>query len=228
MHPEPPSEPPGWNTWSATPAASAADADTTPPPAAPTKSKKPLVIALVVVGVLVAAVGAGVVLLGGGDDETATYLDHAGEVPRGARTFTDPDGEYTIAVNPHWQTSTEDTTEFWFTDPTKKTGENFNVSTERFDGDAHAYLRHQLDLLPQQVKNLDIKSSDLVAAQDGTPIVVVELTGSFGDSEERLGGFSAAVVKDSTVALATFVVPIDTYDARKSAIAPYLLTLQRT
>jgi hypothetical protein len=200
-----------------------------------------LIVSLVAILVL-AGIGASLVTLtstdGSGDDDDRVA---AGGPDADGVSFTDPQGAYTLDIDPRWRASEHATTpevESWFTGTgTVDFRDNVNIVTQQIGQMAlDEYMKLVTDQAHETVPDYDLREFRIVTASDDpasdtTAEVPLQL-GVFAYDGENSGkdfGFLfIASVENGRAVLATLTTPEDRFDRVRAQVEPYLMTIRQT
>jgi hypothetical protein len=143
--------------------------------------------------------------------------------------FRDPQGTYTMSIGPDWArmpgTAAQEI-EFWALDPSQVGfADNVNVLTQDTLGMG---LGEYMDTSAESMGNLVVLDQYKVVGTNGNELGVLESRGTpFGaPTDEPLHFLTVVDVLDGVAIVATLSATLDTFDARRLAAEPYLLTLQ--
>ena len=151
----------------------------------------------------------------------------AGDIPAGAETYTDEDGEYSMAVNPAWTQSEFSGLPVWYTGAgTSDFGDNVNILTENYDGDLGDYLDLSVENAPTQIENFELVSSDIETGAFGQEIGVMVFNGVAGAVDMPLTFYATVVVGNGNAVVATFTAPQSQFDTDVQDVISYMATLQ--
>ena len=169
-----------------------------------------IVVALVLIG----ACGSG-----DSDPATAAAID-------GAELFSDPQGSYTIEVDPDWQAnhgSLAAEIEVWFVaEPSDEFAPNLNILTQLAPQmNLEEYLELSIDNGPIFFSDFELIEGGTVDGASGQPLATVEYT---GDGLRFLAVFA---VSDGEAVVATLSAPIERFGSLRDEVLPHLLTLER-
>ncbi len=144
-------------------------------------------------------------------------------------TFTDPDGTYTIVVDPDWSeqpgASPQKGVEVWQAAPSVDGfAANVNVLTQEAKG---ASLDDYLEASLKQLEGLTVNSSSVVDV-GGRKLGVIEYSGKLSGATLPLHFLAVVDVGDDRAVLATFTATEAAFASLRPTIERYLLTLRRT
>jgi hypothetical protein len=205
-------------------------------------SKGRTILLVSVVAVLVlGALGVSLLLLAGGSDDD----DDPGNavvptVPTGdVISFRDPQGAYTMDIDPEWEqsvTPNQPDVETWFT-PTGTDAFRDNVTVLAQTGvnvSLDDYMQLVIDQAPQSVEDFQLREFRVLtpdlddASDDDDPqreLGVIAYDGTQGT--QSFGFLLVASVENGNAVLATFTTEKDRFDAARAEVEPYLLTLRQ-
>ena len=152
------------------------------------------------------------------------------ETPAAGETFEDPEGSYEIEVDPDWEAHHGEIVaevEGWVVAPPQDGfAPNVNVLTQRAPGmDLSEYLDVSAEQGSAIISDFELVTSDVVQGTE-SELGLLEYTGTQNGLE--LHFLATVAVRDGTAVVATFTAPPDVFDALRSEIEPYLLTLRAT
>jgi hypothetical protein len=145
-------------------------------------------------------------------------------------TFTDPDGTYTVRVDPDWSEQPnalpQNDIEVWQTAPSVDGfASNVNVLTQPAKG---VSLAEYLDASVKQLKDMTVVDSSTVDVGGGRTLGTVEYSGLLTGATKALHFLAVVDVGDGKAVLATFTATEDAFTSLRPTIERYLLTLRRT
>ena len=146
-----------------------------------------------------------------------------------AELFLDPQGTYTMSIPPDWSRMpgiAVQEIEFWALDQSQVGfTDNVSVLTQAAPG---MDLDEYLEVSAENMGNLVVLERYTVIGTNGNELGVLESQGTpFGAATDEPIHFLTVVdVLDEVAIVATLSATIGTFDARRLAAEPYLLTLQ--
>lgn len=146
----------------------------------------------------------------------------------GSEFFADPEGEYTIEVNPDWVASHGAIAagiELWFiNDGTDGFAENLNLLTQNVgELTLEEYLELSADSIAELLQDGAVLEQGIVPGLQGQDLGVLLYEGAAG---QGLGTFLAVFgVEDGTAVVATFVALPDEFDELVTEVEDYMFTL---
>lgn len=167
---------------------------------------------------------------GGGEDDADPRRDSS---PRDAtpgdiksKRFSDPDGTYTITIDPEWveiSGSVVAEVEQWRVEPSNRGfATNVNVLTQRASGMS---LESYLDLSVENMGGFHLIERDTITSDGGHVLGVLEYTGSPA-GDRRLHFLATVDVRDGVAVVATLTVEEELFSQLRRKVEPYLLTLR--
>lgn len=167
----------------------------------------------------------------GSADSTSTTETSTTELPESGlpgEEFTDPEGIYTMSIDPEWvpnHGSVMEAVEVWAVrPPTGRFADNVNVLTQRMGGDLSAYMDSALQGARASVDDLALVNRDIVEGASGQELGVMEYTGTQFDRPMHF--LQVFLVSDAAAAVATLTTTPESFQDTRAAVEPYLLTLQ--
>jgi len=191
-------------------------------------------VAILVLG----AIGTSLLLLTGGDndnDGTGETPAATGQLPSATR-FRDPQGAYSLEVDPQWQVPTSTAganVETWYTQTgTEDFRDNVTIVSQPVgEVDLDQYLQLVIDQAPKSVDDFKLREFRVVTipteAKATVPkqLGVVAYEGRKGN--QTFGFFFVASVEDGKAVVATLTTDQDRFDDVRAKVAPYLMTLRQ-
>ncbi len=207
------------------------------PPGRTGKRRTVLIVSLVAILVL-GTIGASLLFLTGNDNDS----DSSGETPAAtgqlasAMRFRDPQGAYSLEVDPQWQAPTSAAganVETWYTQTgTADFRDNVTIVAQPVgEIDLDQYLQLVIDQAPKSVDGFKLREFRVVTipteAKTEVPksLGVVAYEGRKGD--QAYGFFFVASVEDGKAVVATLTTDQDRFDEVRAKIAPYLMTIRQ-
>ena len=165
----------------------------------------------------------------GAPSGTTSEFSTAGTVD--GDVFVDPQGTYTMTISRDWSRmsgAAADDIEFWALDASQVGfTDNVNVLTQDApDMDLDDYM----DISAENMGGLELLDRYSVVGANGNELGVLESQGTpFGAATDTPIHFLTVVdVLDEVAIVATMSAGLDTFEARRATVEPYLLTLQAT
>ena len=146
----------------------------------------------------------------------------------GSEFFSDPEGEYSIEVNPQWAPSHGSIAagiELWFiNDGTDGFAENLNLLTQNVGGvTLEEYLELSAESIDDLMQDGTVLEQGIVAGSFGQDLGLLLYEGAAGDG---LATFLAVfAVDDGTAVVATFVALPDEFEELVTVVEDYMFTL---
>ncbi len=207
------------------------------PPGRTGKRRTVLIVSLVAILVL-GTIGASLLLLTGNGDDG----DSSGETPAAtgqlssATRFRDPQGAYSLEVDPLWHVPTSTAganVETWYTQTgTADFRDNVTIVAQPVgEVDLDQYLQLVIDQAPKSVDDFKLREFRVVTipTESKTEVPkslgVVAYEGRKGD--QAYGFFFVASVEDGKAVVATLTTDQDRFDDVRAKVAPYLMTLRQ-
>jgi hypothetical protein len=161
------------------------------------------------------------------EDTTPDVAVETPAAPAGAQTFTDEDGEYSLAVNPGWQQSEFSGLPIWYTgDGSSDFADNVNVVSENYDGDLDDYLDLSVENAPKLIEDFELVSSDVETGAFGQELGVMVFNGVAGGADIPLTFYATVAVGNGNAVSATFTAPRAQFETDVQDVIPYMATLQ--
>jgi hypothetical protein len=207
------------------------------PPGRTGKRRAVLIVSLVAILVL-GAIGASLLLLTGNGDDS----DGSGETPAAtgqlaaATRYRDPQGAYSLEVDPQWRVPTSTAggnVETWYTQTgTADFRDNVTIVAQPVgEVDLDQYLQLVIDQAPKSVNDFKLREFRVVTipTESKTKVPkslgVVAYEGRKGD--QTYGFFFVASVEDGDAVVATLTTDQDRFNDVRAKVAPYLMTLRQ-
>jgi hypothetical protein len=192
----------------------------------------------VVVLVLVAIGGGGVFLARRSDEATAavtttrptlvTELRPFVESPTPGETYTDPNGVFRVRVHPNWErrpSGSGSEAKWYVRSGSDRFRDSVTVRAERIGPTTlDAYLSRAVSLAESSTVDYELVSERKVSLASGGPGAIVVYTGSLDGTELQF--LMVVTTSAESGAVATVVSQPDRFDEVRSAVEPFLLTLQ--
>lgn len=156
------------------------------------------------------------------------------EVPASAEAstdggeFTDPDGDDTITVGSEWTATPAgavgDGTEAWaVASPGNEFTSNVNVLSQPAPGlDLASYLEASVE----NTGTFEVIDQATVTGENGNELGLLEFAGPVAGSDLELHFLAVVDVTDGTAVLATLSTLEENFEALRSSVEPFMLTLQ--
>jgi hypothetical protein len=206
------------------------------PPGRTGKRRTVLIVSLVAI-LLLGTIAASLLLFTGNDDDKEGSETPAatGQLASATR-FRDPQGAYSLEVDPQWQVPTSTAganIETWYTQTgTADFRDNVTIVAQPVgEVDLDQYLQLVIDQAPKSVDNFKLREFRVVTiptdAKATVPksLGVVAYEGRKGD--KTFGFFFVASVENGKAVVATLTTDQDRFDDVKAEVAPYLMTLRQ-
>jgi hypothetical protein len=207
-------------------------------PSRPRRGRTVFVVSLVAVLIL-AAIGTSLALLSGSsgtDDEDA--IKQSGSQ---LQEFSDPQGSYTIDIDPRWKATanvSRPEVESWYTNTgTVKFRDNVNIVTQEIgEMDLDQYMQLVQDQARNTVPDYSLREFRIVTVSDdsetGATSKVPPQLGVFAydgkSGGDDFGFLFVASVEHGRAVLATLTAGQDRFDRVRAQVEPYLMTLRQT
>ena len=206
------------------------------PPGRTGKRRTVLIVSLVAI-LLLGTIAASLLLFTGNDDDNEGSETPAatGQLASATR-FRDPQGAYSLEVDPQWQVPTSTAganIETWYTQTgTADFRDNVTIVAQPVgEVDLDQYLQLVIDQAPKSVDNFKLREFRVVTiptdAKATVPksLGVVAYEGRKGD--KTFGFFFVASVENGKAVVATLTTDQDRFDDVTAEVAPYLMTLRQ-
>ena len=166
---------------------------------------------------------------GGSDDKPEFAYAETLPVPTGGVTFTDPQGDYTMEIDPSWESfnlgGVKEVEQWAVTAaPTDGFMPNVNVLTQSVPG---IDLQEYIDLSLSNLMGLTLVGTTTLEV-DGSPMGLFEFVGVAPGSTMSLHFLAIVVVADGEAILVTFTAPDPLFAELRPDIEPYMRTLTMT
>lgn len=165
-------------------------------------------------------------------DEMAIEAGLRGETSiAGAQLFTDPEGEYTIEINPEWiaeHGAIASGIELWFiNDGTDGFAENLNVLTQKIpEMSTQEYLDLSSDSLSTLLEDGSVVESAIVTGHEGQELGIMIYEGTVAGSLDTF--LAVFAIEGDSAVVATFVALPDEFDELSAEVVDYMFTLVAT
>jgi hypothetical protein len=206
------------------------------PPGRTGKRRSVLIVSLVAILVL-GAIGTSLLLLTGNDDDKEGSETPAatGQLTSATR-FRDPQGAYSLEVDPQWHVPTSTAganVETWYTQTgTADFRDNVTIVAQPVgEVDLDQYLQLVIDQAPKSVDNFKLREFRVVTIPTDAKATVPEQLGVVAyegrKGDKTFGFFFVASVENGKAVVATLTTDQDRFDDARAEIAPYLMTLRQ-
>jgi hypothetical protein len=144
--------------------------------------------------------------------------------------YEDPEGEYTIRVDPAWEINEgafAEGIEFWFFGPPEDGfSSNLNVLTQRIGNmTLEEYTQVSIQNAPAQIDDFALIGVDQVRV-DGVDLAIMDYTGT--NSGQDLHFLAVFTVTEDRAVIATLTTPLASFESWREIVEPYMRTLRPT
>ena len=206
------------------------------PPGRTGKRRTVLIVSLVAILVL-GTIAASLLLFTGNDDnnEGSETPAATGQLSSATR-FRDPQGAYSLEVDPQWHVPTSTAganVETWYTQTgTADFRDNVTIVAQPVgEVDLDQYLQLVIDQAPKSVDNFKLREFRVVTIPTDAKATVPKSLGVVAyegrKDDQAYGFFFVASVEDGKAVVATLTTDQDRFDEVRAKVAPYLMTLRQ-
>ena len=174
--------------------------------------------------------GLGIAVLGGAcsDDSSSDQVDS----PVGNEPFSDPQGSYTMAIDPDWVAEhgffTSDTEAWVVGEIEDESAPNVTVITQLIDPSLSLedHLEANIAGADLFVDDFNLVNSEIVEGTSGRQLALMDYEGEA--SERHFHFLSIFAVAGNEAVVVTLTTTPETFDEIRASVEPYLLTLRTT